>query len=76
MSDQIHIENNGMARCGICGEPCVIVLVGDPREVEAMFTLTAAAERDPLLVIRCIACAATEEAEAITADPRRKGSRP
>jgi hypothetical protein len=63
VSDQIHIENNGMARCGICGEPCVIVLVGDPREVE----------RDPLLVIRCIACAATEEAEAITADPRRKG---
>lgn len=51
-----EFEHNGMARCGSCGEPCVPVLIGTPAEVEA----------NPNIVVRCIACAATEEAEAIT----------
>jgi hypothetical protein len=50
------LKHNGMARCGSCGEPCVPVLIGDPREVE----------RNPNITVRCIACAATEEAEKIT----------
>ena len=54
--ERFEIESNGMARCGICGEPVAHVLVGD----------VAAIERDPLIVIRCYGCAATEEAEAIT----------
>jgi len=54
--NHIEFEHNGMARCGLCGEPTVPVLIGDPREVE----------RDPNIVIRCMACAATEEAETIT----------
>lgn len=57
MTDQrITFESTGMARCGLCGEPCVPVLVGDPRAIE----------RDPTIIIRCVACAASEEAEAIT----------
>ncbi len=57
MNDQsVTFEHNGMARCGLCGEPCAPVVCGDPREIE----------RNPLIVIRCIACAASEEAEAIT----------
>lgn len=58
MSDHIEFEHNGMARCGLCGEPTVPVLLGDPRKVE----------NDPNVIIRCLACAATEEAEAITAN--------
>lgn len=50
--------NGPMARCGSCGEPCVTVLHGDP----------AAIERDPTIIIRCVACAAVEEAERITAE--------
>lgn len=54
--DHIEFKHNGMARCGGCGEPTVPVLIGDPRGVE----------RDPNIVIRCFACAAGEEADAIT----------
>lgn len=54
--DLVIFNHNGMARCGICGEPCAPVLIGDPREAEA----------NPHIIIRCVACAATEEAEAIT----------
>lgn len=56
MDDRIQIEHNGMARCGLCGEPTAPVLMGDPREIEC----------DPNIIIRCLACAATEAAEAIT----------
>lgn len=61
MPDGIHIENNGLARCGLCGEPTCPVLIGDPREVE----------RDPNIIIRCLACAATEAAETITKEAAR-----
>lgn len=46
----------GMARCGLCGDPSVPVLQGSVEEVET----------NPNIVIRCLACAATDEAEAIT----------
>jgi hypothetical protein len=45
-----------MARCGLCGEPAVSVLKGTAADIEA----------NPNIIIRCLACAATEEAEAIT----------
>lgn len=56
-----EFEHNGMARCGSCGEPTCPVLIGTPAEVEA----------NPNIIIRCIACSATEEAEAITAAEAR-----
>jgi hypothetical protein len=54
----VNIEHNGVARCGSCGEPSVPVLIGDPREVE----------QDPHIIIRCLACAAGEAADAITSE--------
>ncbi len=56
MTAMPQFEHNGMARCGICKEPTVRVLAGTPAEVE----------RNPLIVVRCVGCAAVEEAEAIT----------
>lgn len=61
MADRVEFafegqEPSGMARCGLCGEPTVQVLVGDIAEIEA----------NPNIVIRCMACAATEAAEKIT----------
>jgi len=52
----VKFEHNGTARCGICGEPVAPVLIGSVTEVEA----------NPSIVIRCFACAAVDEAEAIT----------
>jgi hypothetical protein len=51
-----EFEHNGMARCGSCGEPVCPVIIGTPANVEA----------NPLITVRCIGCAATEAAEAIT----------
>jgi hypothetical protein len=58
VSFDVQFEHNGMARCESCGEPCAPVLVGTPAGVEA----------NPMIVIRCIACSAVEEAEAILAN--------
>jgi hypothetical protein len=52
----VEFMHNGMARCGMCGEPVAPVLIGTVAEAEA----------NPNIVIRCVACAATEAAEAIT----------
>jgi hypothetical protein len=53
-----EFKNNGMARCGVCGEPSVPVLIGDPREVE----------QNPNITVRCFQCSMVEEAEKITGD--------
>lgn len=54
--DRVEFEGVGMARCGICGEPTVQVLTGNVAKIEAA----------PNIIIRCMGCAATEAAEAIT----------
>jgi hypothetical protein len=58
VNDRVEFAHNGMARCGRCGESTAPVLIGDPREVE----------RDPNVIIRCVGCAAVEEAERITGE--------
>jgi uncharacterized protein (UPF0212 family) len=52
----IEFAHNGMARCGSCGEPVAPVLIGSVADVEA----------NSNIIVRCFACAASEEAEAIT----------
>lgn len=56
-----EFEHNGMARCGMCGEPVAPVLIGTPADVE----------NNPNIIVRCPGCAATEEAEAITREAAR-----
>lgn len=54
----VRFEGKGMARCGTCGEPVALVLIGSVADVES----------NQNIIVRCPGCAATEEAEAITRD--------
>ena len=56
-SEEFRLRPVGIQRCQVCGEPIGPLYSNDP-------TVT---ELDPAVcVVRCFACAATEEAQAIT----------